>query len=69
MDISKLTKINDFEWEIPKIGKMTVPGKIFASKKLVESMGDKVKEQIVNVAHLPGIERAAMAMSDAHWGF
>jgi len=69
MDTNKLTKINDFEWDIPKTGGMNVPGKIFASKALIEKMDDKVKEQITNVAYLPGIERAAMAMSDAHWGF
>jgi tRNA-splicing ligase RtcB len=32
-------------------------------------MDDKVREQIVNVAGLPGIQKAAYAMPDAHWGY
>ena len=32
-------------------------------------MDDKVREQLVNVATLPGIVRAAYAMPDAHWGY
>jgi len=69
LDIKQLAKIGDYEWEIPKTGEMNVPGRIFASKSLVEKMDEKVKEQVVNVAHLPGIQKASMAMSDAHWGF
>lgn len=69
MDLTQLKKINDYEWDIPKTGEMNVPGKVFASKVLMERMDEKVKEQIVNVAHLPGIQRASMAMSDAHWGY
>jgi len=69
MEITKLKKINDYEWEIPKAGDMRVPGLIFASKKLVEEMDEKVFEQISNVAGLPGIQRASIAMADAHWGY
>jgi hypothetical protein len=32
-------------------------------------MDDKVYEQLSNVATLPGIEKAAYAMPDAHWGY
>ncbi len=32
-------------------------------------MDDKVLEQLVNVASLPRIVRAAYAMPDAHWGY
>jgi tRNA-splicing ligase RtcB len=32
-------------------------------------MDDKVFEQVTNVATLPGIEKAAFAMPDAHWGY
>lgn len=69
MDIKKFKKINDYEWEIPKTAEMKVPGKIFASKKLIEGMDEKVWEQTSNVATLPGIQIASMAMADAHWGF
>jgi tRNA-splicing ligase RtcB len=32
-------------------------------------MDEKVREQITNVATLPGIQRASYAMPDAHWGY
>ena len=50
-------------------GEMRVPGRIFASEKLVFGMDDKVREQVTNVAMLPGIQIASMAMPDAHWGY
>ncbi len=69
MDLSKLKKISHVEWEIPKTGDMLVPGKLFALKKLVEEMDEKVFEQVSNVATLPGIQKASLAMPDAHWGY
>ena len=69
MDPKKFKKIKDFEWEIPKSGKMRVPGKIFASETLIKEMDDKVWEQVSNVATLPGIQKASIAMPDAHWGY
>lgn len=69
MEIKTLHKINDYQWEIPKIGKMLVPGIIFGDQKLVEEMDEKVKEQVQNVACLPGILKASLAMPDAHLGY
>ncbi|MCX8194139.1 MAG: RtcB family protein [Candidatus Pacearchaeota archaeon] len=69
MEISKFKKISDYEWEIPKQGMMKVPGKIYASRKLIEEMDEKVWEQLSNVATLPGIQKASIAMADAHWGY
>lgn len=69
MELKRFKKISDFEWEIPKTGEMKVPGRIFASRKLIEWMDEKVWEQVSNVATLPGIQLASMAMADAHWGF
>jgi len=69
MDIKSLTKINDHLWEIPQAGEMRVPGRIFANEKLVRDMDEKVREQITNVAMLPGIQVASIAMPDAHWGY
>ena len=48
---------------------MRVPGRIYASKDLVEALDEKVCIQICNVASLPGIVRASYAMPDAHWGY
>ncbi|MGH9367053.1 MAG: RtcB family protein, partial [Thermoanaerobaculia bacterium] len=56
-------------WEIPAEGAMRVPGRIYASRELVEALDEKVREQLANVACLPGIVRASYAMPDAHWGY
>ncbi len=69
MELKKLKKISDYEWEIPQKGDMRVPGLIFASKNLIEEMDEKVYEQVSNVASLPGIVKASIAMPDAHWGY
>lgn len=69
MDPKSLHKLSDYQWEIPQTGDMRVPGRIFASEKLIAEMDEKVREQVMNVACLPGIQRASMAMPDAHWGY
>ncbi len=69
MDLSLLTRKSDVEWWIEKHPGMRVPGVIFASEALVREMDMKVYEQVANVATLRGIERAAYAMPDAHWGY
>jgi tRNA-splicing ligase RtcB len=69
MDPGKLTKISDTEWRIEPHGAMRVPGIIYATEDLIRDMDDKVHEQVVNVACLPGIEVASFAMPDAHWGY
>lgn len=69
MDLALLTRKSDFEWWISPSGKMRVPGIIYASEQLVRDMDLKVYEQVVNVATLPGIQKASYAMPDAHWGY
>jgi tRNA-splicing ligase RtcB len=69
MDLAKLVRRSEFEWEIPPSGKMRVPAVIFASESLIRDMDDKVYQQAVNVATLPGIVTASYAMPDAHWGY
>jgi len=69
MDTSRLIRKGDCEWWIAPVGKMRVPGVIYASEPLVRDMDMKVYEQVVNVATLPGIEKASYAMPDAHWGY
>jgi tRNA-splicing ligase RtcB len=48
---------------------MRVPGIVYASRELLFDMDDKVREQLCNVAALPGIVGASHAMPDAHWGY
>lgn len=69
MDLQSLTRRSDFEWCIEPTGRMRVPGIIYADEQLVRDMDEKVREQLSNVATLPGIQRAAYVMPDAHWGY
>src|SRR5438067_3017843 len=69
MDSTRLKRIDDFRWQLPKQGAMRVPGLIFADEPLVRAMDDKVAQQVANVASLPGIVKASFAMPDAHWGY
>ena len=69
MDPAGLIRKSETEWWIEPHGAMRVPAVIYASEPLVRDMDEKVREQIQNVAMLPGIERAAYAMPDAHWGY
>ena len=69
MDINTFSKVSDTEWRIEPSGAMRVPAIIYAQEQLIRAMDEKVGEQIVNVATLPGIVRAAYAMPDAHWGY
>ncbi|MBI4199138.1 MAG: RtcB family protein [Chloroflexi bacterium] len=67
-----LRRLDDFRWEIPVSYKqgMRVPGVIFADRKLMETIReDQSLEQVANVAFLPGIVGASLAMPDVHWGY
>ena len=62
-----LEKIDDYRWRIPKTYKpgMRVPGIIYADEKLLKDIRhDKALEQVANVAFLPGIVNASLAMPD-----
>jgi len=68
--------MSDFEktgsalWEAPATGGMRVPGRVFASEALFRGASeDRALDQVVNVAHLPGIVEASFAMPDIHWGY
>ncbi len=69
MDLASLVRRSEHEWWIPAAGGMRVPGIIYGSEPLIRAMDDKVREQVSNVAMLPGIRRASYAMPDAHWGY
>jgi tRNA-splicing ligase RtcB len=69
MDTALFKRRSEYEWEVPAQGGMRVPVVIYASEQLIRSMDNKVHEQAVNVARLPGIVGASYAMPDAHWGY
>jgi tRNA-splicing ligase RtcB len=63
MNEIKLIKLHDYLWEIPKTGHMLVPGRIYASESMIRDIQkDKSLEQVVNVAHLPGIQKYSMGI-------
>ncbi len=67
-----LEKIDNYRWRLPKSYKpgMRVPGIIYADEKLLKDIRqDKALEQVANVAFLPGIVKASLAMPDTHWGY
>ncbi len=69
---SQLIKHTDYLWEIPKETRpdMKVPAHIYALEPLLDAIiQDKSLEQLINVATLPGITKAAIVMPDAHEGY
>jgi len=49
---------------------MRVDGIVYASDAMFETLiQDQALEQVVNVATLPGIQVASLAMPDIHWGY
>jgi tRNA-splicing ligase RtcB len=67
-----LEQVGPCLWRIPKSYKagMRVDGLIYADATLAELLkGDAAPEQVANVAFLPGIQRASLAMPDIHWGY
>jgi tRNA-splicing ligase RtcB len=67
-----LEKVTDWCWRIPKSYKpgMRVDGLIYASEEMIEIIRqDQAPEQVANVAFLPGIQYASLAMPDIHWGY
>ncbi len=68
--LKPLREVAPFEWEIEPEPPMHVPGRVFASRRMIES-GELANalDQVRNVACLPGIVGASYAMPDIHWGY
>jgi tRNA-splicing ligase RtcB len=67
-----LRALDETLWEIPADARadMRVPARIFADRELLtEIVADRSLEQLQNVATLPGIVEAALAMPDIHQGY
>src|SRR5438105_1807781 len=67
-----LEQVNECCWRIPRSYKagMRVDGLIFTDERLLEQIkGDQAPDQVANVAFLPGIQYASLAMPDIHWGY
>lgn len=67
-----LERIDQTTWRIPRDYKsgMRVDGVIYADERLMDQIrADQAPEQVANVAFLPGIQSASLAMPDIHWGY
>ena len=72
ISLQDLTKVSDYEWEIPQSFRrdMRGPVRIFSTRKLLEQiLGDKSLEQAVNASTLPGLVGAVVVMPDMHQGY
>jgi tRNA-splicing ligase RtcB len=70
--MSEPRRIDDTLWEIPAEARpdMRVPARLFADSELLDAIReDSSLEQLQNVATLPGIVEAAIAMPDIHQGY
>jgi tRNA-splicing ligase RtcB (3'-phosphate/5'-hydroxy nucleic acid ligase) len=70
--MSELRQLDEVLWEVPAAARadMRVPARVFADAELLESIErDASLEQLENVATLPGIVGAALAMPDVHQGY
>jgi tRNA-splicing ligase RtcB len=70
--MSDLERIDETLWEIPATARadMRVPARVFADEKLLAAIRtDHSLDQLANVATLPGIVEASLAMPDIHQGY
>ena len=66
----KIQQIDEFRWRIPREGRMLVDGIVYADRAMMADISqDESLKQVANVAHLPGIVQASLAMPDIHWGY
>ena len=69
---SEPVRLDETLWEIPAEARpdMRVPARVFADRELLDAiLVDQSLEQLQNVATLPGIVGAALAMPDIHQGY
>ncbi len=66
-----LNQVEPYVWEVPKSGEMLVPGRIYGDEAIIEHLRADIRagkqwnalKQVVNVACLPGIQQASLAMA------
>ncbi|MEE8566228.1 MAG: RtcB family protein [Candidatus Bipolaricaulota bacterium] len=72
-----LERLGEAEWLVPATGEMRVPGRIFADCGTIEQLKADIEEgkewnalrQVCEVACLPGIVTASLALPDVHPGY
>ncbi|OGP32345.1 MAG: RNA-splicing ligase RtcB [Deltaproteobacteria bacterium GWC2_42_11] len=79
-DNISIKKVTPYLWEIPKSGDMLVPARIYGDEETIQHLLKDAEakksggftpaiQQVVNVACLPGIQKASLAMADIHPGY
>lgn len=71
MSLEKLKRIDDTRLEVPLDYKdgMRVRGVIYVDRLLEQELEPQCIDQVANVATLPGIVKASIAMPDIHTGY
>src|SRR6188474_1899478 len=63
-------RIDAYRVRLPKSGGMRVDVIVYADERMMRDIQkDESLQQVRNVAHLPGIVGASIAMPDIHWGY
>src|SRR5919107_3634794 len=68
--MTEIQRIDAYRYRLPKEGGMRVDGIVYADERMMQDIQkDEILQQVRNVAHLPGIVGASIAMPDIHWGY
>ena len=66
----RIERTAEFTYEIAQEPPMRVPGRVYTHASLFEQAGhEEALQQVANVATLPGVVAASIAMPDIHWGY
>ena len=65
----EITRIGAHTYQIEPEGAMRVPGIVYGDEQLLQTDQQQALQQVCNVATLPGIVKASIAMPDIHWGY
>jgi len=73
----QIRELAPYLWEVVRHGDMRVPGRIYTDDRGIHELAAEVQEgkpwnalsQVINVACLPGIQEASLAMADVHPGY
>jgi tRNA-splicing ligase RtcB len=66
----QVDRIDEYTYVMEQEGDMRVPGIVYGTADLLDRAGDdQALQQVANVATLPGIVKASIAMPDIHWGY
>jgi len=76
-DQIQICELTPYLWEVVRHGDMRVPGRIYTDESGIRDLAREVQEgkpwnalsQVINVACLPGIQKASLAMADVHPGY